>query len=169
MAKRSSRKRRRRRPRAEPARPPVDAVAAGDQARAQKKRSAAAQERPQPPWGSFPLSEIVVLVGMLLLLAGFFISPPRGPIMIGAGLILASLAGLELSLREHLAGYRSHSTLLAGAAGGAMVALLLVFAREAVPPLAALAAGVLVFALAAWRLATLFRRRSGGALFKLRG
>ena len=34
--------------------------------------------------------------------------------MIAAGVALASLAGLELSIREHLAGYRSHSTVLAG-------------------------------------------------------
>ncbi|MSO41268.1 MAG: hypothetical protein EXQ70_05135 [Solirubrobacterales bacterium] len=167
MANRSSRKRKRRRPRAAP--PPPVAVASDDRARAEKKRAAATQERPQPPWGTFPLSEIVVLIGMVLLLAGFFIQPPRGPIMIGAGLILASLAGLELAVREHLAGYRSHSTLLAGAGGAAVVALLLVFAGETVPPVAALAAGVLVFALAAWGWATLFRRRSGGALFKLRG
>ena len=33
-----------------------------------------------------------------------------------AGLLVASLGGGELALREHLAGYRSHSSLLAGVA-----------------------------------------------------
>ena len=37
--------------------------------------------------------------------------------MIGTGLVLGSLAGLELSAREHFAGYRSHTLLLAGAVG----------------------------------------------------
>ena len=37
--------------------------------------------------------------------------------LIGTGLALGSLAGLELSIREHFAGYRSHTLLLAGAAG----------------------------------------------------
>ena len=32
------------------------------------------------------------------------------------GLVIASLGGGELALREHLAGYRSHSSLLAGVA-----------------------------------------------------
>ena len=63
------------------------------------------------------MTEIVVFVGLVLLVAGFFVSPPRGPLMIGAGLVLGSLAGLELAAREHFAGYRSHSMVLAGAVG----------------------------------------------------
>ena len=37
--------------------------------------------------------------------------------MLGVGLVLGSLAGLELSVREHFAGYRSHTLLLAAAVG----------------------------------------------------
>src|ERR687897_1984351 len=72
---------------------------------------------PSAPWGSFPLTELVVLVALVLLVAGFFVAPPRGPVMLGAGLVLGSLAGLELAAREHLAGYRSHTLLLGGAVG----------------------------------------------------
>ena len=36
--------------------------------------------------------------------------------MVAAGLVIASLGGGELALREHLAGYRSHTSLLAGVA-----------------------------------------------------
>jgi hypothetical protein len=121
---------------------------------------------PPAPWGSFPLSELVVLIGIVLLFAGFFVEPPRGPIMIGTGLVLGSLAGLELSLREHLAGYRSHTMLLAGFAGVVVTAGL--FALTEVAPVICLAAGAAVFGLAAWQFAGLFRRRSGGALFKVR-
>jgi peptidoglycan/LPS O-acetylase OafA/YrhL len=125
-------------------------------------------QRPAAPWGSFPLSEIVILIAIVLLVGGFFVDAPRGPVMIAAGLALGSLAGLELSLREHLAGYRSHTLLLAGAVGVAVFGVMFVFAPDQVPPLARVAAGLLAFGLAAWGLTGLFRRRSGGALFKTR-
>ena len=67
------------------------------------------------PWGSFPLSELVVLVGIVLIAWGF-LSGGDGAARVAAGLLIASLGGGELALREHLAGYRSHSTLLAGVA-----------------------------------------------------
>ena len=51
----------------------------------------------------------------MLLIVGFFVGEGRGAVMIACGLTLASLAGLELAVREHLAGFRSHSTVLAGA------------------------------------------------------
>ena len=59
---------------------------------------------PPAPWGSFPLSELVTLVALVFLVLGFFTAPPRGAIMIGAGLVLGSMAGLELSVREHFSG-----------------------------------------------------------------
>ena len=36
------------------------------------------------------------------------------PTAIGVGVVLAGLGGLEVAIREHFAGYRSHTTLLAG-------------------------------------------------------
>jgi hypothetical protein len=96
------------------------------------------------------------------------VAPPRGPVMIGAGLALGSLAGLELAIREHFAGYRSHTLLLAGSIGIAVIGALFVFADALSPSLRVLA-GVVAFALAAWGFATAFKRRSGGALFKVRG
>ena len=138
------------------------------------------QERPTParrdkggtpsaPWGSFPLTELVVLIALVLLIAGFFVAPPRGPVMLGAGLVLGSLAGLELAAREHLAGYRSHTLLLGGAVGMAVLAGLVVLGPDSLSVGIALIAGVLAFAVSAWGFALLFRRRSGGELFKIRG
>ena len=46
------------------------------------------------------------------------------PVAIAVGVVLGCLAGLELSLREHFAGYRSHTTLLAGTAFVLTVAVL---------------------------------------------
>ena len=41
-------------------------------------------------------------------------SSSKSPTTIGIGVVLAALGGLEVSAREHFAGYRSHTTLLAG-------------------------------------------------------
>ena len=46
--------------------------------------------------------------------------------MLIAGLVLGSLAGLELAAREHFAGYRSHSSLLAACAAFATGALVVI-------------------------------------------
>ena len=45
----------------------------------------------------------------------------QGDVRFIAGLALASLGGLELAVREHLAGYRSHSSLIAGVAAFVVV------------------------------------------------
>src|ERR671922_1410382 len=77
-------------------------------------------ERPPAPWGSFPLSELMILIGIVLIVWGV-VNGRDGQDRFIAGLAVASLGGAELALREHLAGYRSHSTLLAG--GAAFVAV----------------------------------------------
>jgi hypothetical protein len=70
-------------------------------------------ERPQPPWHPLPLSELLILVGAI----GTVVAITRGSSGGGAALI-ASLAAVaigtvEVTLREHLAGYRSHTMILA--------------------------------------------------------
>jgi hypothetical protein len=121
---------------------------------------------PPAPWGSFPLSELVVFVAIVLLVGGFFVGPPRGAIMLGAGLVLGSLAGLELSAREHFSGYRSHTLLLSGALGVAVLAALL--ALTGISPVICVAAAALCLGAAAYLLAGKFRERSGGALFRFK-
>ena len=49
---------------------------------------------------------------------GLFVGGDRSIALLATGLALGSLGGLELSIREHFAGYRSHTAMLAGAAGG---------------------------------------------------
>jgi hypothetical protein len=124
-------------------------------------------QRPPAPWGSFPLSEIVVLIGIVLLIAGFVVKPPQGVVMIAVGLALGSLAGLELAIREHFAGYRSHNLLLSAAIGVPLFGVL--FIATKISPAICIAAGLAAFGGAAWLFASAFRRRSGGALFRLRG
>jgi hypothetical protein len=166
--KRQRRKRRRRQTGAQPATQQPSAVVLDDQqpTRAARRR-AGADHRPPALWGDFPLSEIVVFVGILLLIAGFFVAPPQGFVMIAVGLALGSLAGLELSLREHFAGFRSHTLLLAAAVGIPLFGVL--FVATSVPALVCVAVGAAAFGGSAWLFAQAFRRRSGGALFRLRG
>jgi hypothetical protein len=130
-------------------------------------RPARRSDGPPPAlWGSFPLSELVVVVAIVFLVAGFFVAPPRGAVLIGAGLALGSLAGLELAAREHFAGYRSHTLLLAGAIGVAVVAALYL-SGAVIAGIAALA-GFAAFGAFGWLFASAFRKRSGGALFRFK-
>jgi hypothetical protein len=158
-----AKKRKRKRRPAAPRQPAQEAAPA--ESSAPRAARGAGPGPPSPPWGSFPLSELVVLLAVVLLIAGFFIGPPQGPVMLGAGLVLGSLAGLELAVREHFSGFRSHTLLLAAAAGVAVVlAAVLVFDLS---PLLGLIAGAAVFGALTWPLANVFRSRSGGALFKV--
>jgi hypothetical protein len=109
--------------------------------------------------------ELVILLGLVLLVAGFFVQGNRGLTMIAAGVALASLAGLELSVREHLAGYRSHSTVLAG-----VVTVVALAAGFFLLPASLLAVnvliGALVFGVCFYALREVFKRRSGGLGFR---
>jgi hypothetical protein len=89
----------------------------------------------------------------------------EGNLRFAAGLAVASLGGLELAVREHLAGYRSHSSLLAGAAAFVVVSGL------ALGPgphrlWILMLIGAAVFGLALYGLRELFKRRSGGLGFR---
>jgi hypothetical protein len=137
-----------------------------DARRAGAARNRGAKAPPPPPWGSFPLSELVVLVAIVLLIGGFIVEPPRGTVMIGTGITLGSLAGLELAVREHFAGYKSHTVLLAGAVGVAVTGTLFAFAL--LSPGLRVIAGAVAAAPAAYLFALAFRRRSGGDLFRFR-
>jgi hypothetical protein len=140
--------------------------AEGDQTRrsyARGRRSI--DERPPAPWGSFPLSELAVLVAIVLIVASFPVGGDQGVVMFAAGLLLGTLAGLEVSIREHFAGFRSHSTLLAGCLAILTITAIALAAGEVFVPVL-LAAGLVVFGIAFWSLREAFRRRSGGVSFR---
>ena len=129
-----------------------------------RRGRALGDDRPAAPWGSFPLSELVVLVGIVLIAWGF-LSGGDGAARVAAGLLIASLGGGELALREHLAGYRSHSTLLAGAATFAVVTALTLLAGP-VRLWLLVVMGIGVFGGTFYWMRELFRRRSGGLGFR---
>ena len=112
-----ARRARRRSPRArgEPAAPP-------------RRRPRLASARPAP-WGSFPLSELVILLGHRPDGLGLPQRRRRRGERVAAGLVIASLGGGELALREHLAGYRSHSACSPASAAFVAVTALALGAR----------------------------------------
>ncbi|HEY7257303.1 MAG TPA: hypothetical protein VH476_11555 [Solirubrobacterales bacterium] len=121
-------------------------------------------ERPPAPWGSFPLSELTVLAGIILLIIGFIGGSPTA---LGVGIVLGALGGLEVSVREHFAGYRSHSTLLAGTVLVVVTGGLLYLSGLALP--ICLALGAVAFVAAFLALRAVFRRASGGLSYKVGG
>jgi hypothetical protein len=103
-----------------------------------------------------------VLAGIVMLLVGIFGGSPTA---LGVGVALAGLGGLEVSAREHFAGYRSHTTLLAGTVfvlvtGGLFYLAGLILAI-------CLGVGAAAFLAAFLALRHAFQRASGGLSFKV--
>jgi hypothetical protein len=121
-------------------------------------------DAPKAPWSPFPLTELVVLLAIALIVAGVLTDGGRRGALMGCGFALVSLAGLELAMREHFAGYRSHSTLLAAACAVVVDAPL--FLWTPIPQAVLLVIGVGIFALVFARLRRAFRARSGGLGFR---
>ena len=94
------------------AKPPVSASAAST-----AKQPLAADERPQAPWHPLPLSELLILVGAIAVVVGLSRSKhgfaAGGPTLL-AGIGAAMIGTIEVTLREHRGGYRSHTLMLAG-------------------------------------------------------
>ncbi len=115
-------------------------------------------ERPRAPWHPFPLVELSVLVGLVLLVWGLFRrDDDGGRVMLVCGMLLASLGGLDTALREHFSGFASHALLLA-ALPAVLTAGVLFFAGA--PWIAIVLAGALVLGSSFAWLRRWFRRRS---------
>jgi hypothetical protein len=165
------RKRRGSRPPQQQQRPDHAAVAEKPAAEPARRRTAR-NEPPPAPWGSFPLSELTIFVGLVMLIMGFFSGGNQGLVLIGVGVVLGSLGGLEVSVREHFAGYRSHTLVLALAAGvltAAAITVVTTLAFDSVLLVIPMAAGIVMFAAAFYVLRGAFRRASGGLSFKVGG
>jgi hypothetical protein len=123
-------------------------------------------ERPPAPWGGFPLVELLVFAALVMLVVGgLFTQGDTRRRLILAALAIGSLAGLELSIREHFAGYRSHTSLLAGVV--AFVAMMTVAIVAGTIQLGVvLIVGVLSFGVAWWLFREAFKRRAGGLGFR---
>jgi len=73
-------------------------------------------ERPNSPWHPLPLSELLILVGAVGAALGLSRTSHGGlsnggPLLL-AGLLAVAVGTIEVALREHRSGYRSHTVML---------------------------------------------------------
>jgi uncharacterized integral membrane protein len=106
----------------------------------------------------------VIFAGIVCLVVGFV---GQHETLIGVGVVLAGLGGLEVAVREHFAGYRSHTSLLAGAVFVLTVGLVYYVADQILA--VALGIGAVAFAAAFYLARRAFQRASGGLSFRIGG
>jgi hypothetical protein len=76
-------------------------------------------ERPPAPWHPLPLSELLILVGAIVVVIGLRRLDPKNPefskggATLIAGIAAVAIGTFEVTLREHRSGYRSHTVMLA--------------------------------------------------------
>jgi Flp pilus assembly protein TadB len=113
-------------------------------------------ERPPSPFGGLPISEILIFAGLVAVIVWLIAG---GVATLVVGIVVVTLGVLEVTAREHLTGYRSHTTLLAAipavALGIGVVSLLGTNRNERAPIL--LAVAVPVFAFLFWLLRKRFQ------------
>ena len=80
-------------------------------------------ERPQAPWHPLPLSELLIFVGLVAVIVGATRGQSGLPV-IAAGVLSVCVGTLDFCIREHLSGYRPHTTLLATFATALLYGLL---------------------------------------------
>ncbi len=127
-------------------------------------RRARGSQAPPAPWSPFPLVELCIFVGLVLLVVGFVAGgDQRGPLLVG-GFALVSISAVELAIREHFAGFRSHTTLLSAMI--AIVPIVPLYVATALPQVVLLITGVVLFLVAFGLLRATFARRTGGLGFR---
>lgn len=127
-------------------------------------RKARMAEAPPAPWSPFPLVELCILAGLILLVVGFFSTGDRRLTLLVVGFALVAISAIELAIREHFAGFRSHTTLLAAATViFPLVPLTVVFS---IPRIPMLVAGAALFGVMFIVLRSVFARRAGGFGFR---
>jgi hypothetical protein len=104
----------------------------------------------------------VILAGIVALAVGVIGGHPTA---LAVGVALAGLGGLEVAIREHFAGFKSHTTLLAGA--GFVLTTGLVFYVGGQVLAVALALGAVAFAGVFLLARRAFQRASGGLSYRI--
>lgn len=106
-------------------------------------------ERPPGLFGGLPISEIAIFAGAVGLIVGLI---QGGGVALLVGLIVCMLGVLEVTAREHLSGYRSHTTLLSAIPAVAVGALVVAVFGEPRQRALLLLAVIPVYALLFWLL-----------------
>ena len=124
------------------------------------RRKARTSERPPAPWGSAPLAELATFAGLVLFVVGAVTSSIA---VIGVAFVLIALPAIELVIREHFAGFRSHSLMIAGLMTAVAVA---VGVAIGVAHSLLVAIGVAILGTVFVLMRRLFMRRTGGMGFR---
>lgn len=112
-------------------------------------------ERPPSPFGGIPVSEIAIFAGLVAVVVGYFNG--GGPALV-TGIVLCVLGVFEVTAREHFAGFRSHSILLAAIPAVAAELLLVQIMPSSWPRATALIGDVIVFTGLFWPLRRRYAR-----------
>jgi hypothetical protein len=107
---------RKRRPSAQGAREPAPRAAPAARP-SQRAASAlgdlkAVGDRPRAPWHPLPLSELLILVGAIGTVVAWLRGIESNGVLLGAGIGAVVIGTIEVTLREHLSGFRSHTLML---------------------------------------------------------
>lgn len=124
-------------------------------------------EAPAPIWAPLPITEGLILFGLIGAVAGL-VTQSTG-LLVG-GILMIVVSSLELSVREHLAGYRSHTTLISSVVAlgvAAAAAFGLNAADVGLPQWPLLFVAILIFAGMFRLLREQFRVRSGGLTYRV--
>lgn len=70
-------------------------------------------ERPRPAWHPLPLAELLILAGAVAVVLAFQEGVARNTATILVGIAAVAIGTLEVTIREHRSGFRSHTIMLA--------------------------------------------------------
>jgi hypothetical protein len=123
--------------------------------RQRTSRIGTGRERPPGLFGGIPVSEVAIFAGLIAVVVGYF--NRGGPALVG-GIVLCALGVVEVTSREHFAGFRSHSILLAAIPTVGVEFLLVQVMPSSWPRTTALIGDAIVFGLLFWPLRKRFAR-----------
>jgi hypothetical protein len=124
-------------------------------------------EAPQPVWAPLPITEGLILFGLIGAVVGL-VQQSTGIVLAGLGMLVIS--SLELAVREHMAGYRSHTSLISAVVAMAVsagLAALLTAIDIGLPAWPLLFVAVFIFAGMFRVLRQMFKERSGGLTYRV--
>jgi hypothetical protein len=106
-------------------------------------------ERPPSPFGGLPISEFAIFAGAVGLIIGLI---QQGGAALIAWVAVCTLGVLEITAREHLSGYRSHTILLSALPAVIAEVAFVALVGEPNPRILLLAVVVPVYAVMFWLL-----------------
>lgn len=126
-------------------------------------------ERPDAIWAPVPVNEIFNLLGVILIVVGLTRGQVDGQSALILGAVLCAISAFELSLREHLSGFKAHSLLLSILVAAALgILVVLIGGRSAIASLSALVVVAVAFGLGIQGWSRLYAQRRRRALQLLR-